>query len=82
MSRPSRIFSDETHQDMDSSDSDREEATSDPSRVFSDEIHATLRSLYERGMTGWGKKHSVSLNIAKDTTGLNLSQIKVGLEVC
>ena len=67
---------------MDSSASDEEvEATSahNPSRIFSEEVHQTLNSLYARGMTGWGKKHSMCLNIARERTGLTLSQIKVRL---
>ena len=62
---------------MDSSDEEEVEAHN-PSRIFSEEVHQTLSSLYARGMTGWGKKHSVCLNIARDRTGLTLSQIKVG----
>ena len=67
---------------MDSSDSsgDREaEAfrSRKSSRVFSDQVRKIFSSLYARGMTGRGKKHSVCLNIARERIGLSLSQIKV-----
>lgn len=48
-----------------------------PSRVFSKEVQECLRSLYAQGMTGWGKKHAVFLDVAKEKTGLKLSQIQV-----
>ena len=48
-----------------------------PPGSFSEEVHQILRSLYVRGMVGWGKKHSTNLNIAMARTGLNLSHIKV-----
>ena len=47
---------------------------------FSAEVVSTLQSLYKRGMTGWGKKHSSSLEVAVRSTGLNLGQVKVSGE--
>ena len=31
---------------------------------FGDETQQVLKSLYKRGMTGWGKKHSAFLDLA------------------
>ena len=44
---------------------------------FNDETQQVLTSLYRRGMTGWGKKHSAFLDLANDKTGLTLPQIQV-----
>ena len=58
------------------------EAQAGNPRVLSAEVHETLNALYASGMTGWGKRHSVCLNIAKERTGLRLPQIKVGAFGC
>ena len=47
---------------------------------FSAEVVSALQSLYKRGMTGWGKKHSSSLEVVVRSTGLNLGQVKVSGE--
>lgn len=44
---------------------------------FSPEVVAVLQSLYRRGMTGWGKRHSQDIESAVASTGLQLSQVKV-----
>ena len=44
---------------------------------FSTEVVSVLQSLYRRGMTGWGKNHSDSLEAAMRSTGLDLEQVKV-----
>jgi len=44
---------------------------------FNDETQRVLTSLYRRGMTGWGKRHSAFLDLANDKTGLTLPQIQV-----
>ena len=41
------------------------------------EVVAVLESLYRKGMTGWGKKHSTDIEAAISSTGLHLTQIKV-----
>ena len=46
-------------------------------KPFSPHVVAVLQSLYQRGMTGWGIKHSEDLESAVKSTGLNLSQVKV-----
>lgn len=38
---------------------------------------SVLNSLYCKGMTGWGVKHSVAIDVALHSTGLSLSQLKV-----
>ena len=48
-------------------------------RAFSPEVVAVLESLYQKGMTGWGQKHSRDLESAVESTGLNLSQVKVSV---
>ena len=47
---------------------------------FSTEVVSALQSVYKRGMTGWGKKHSSSLEVALRSIGLNLGQVKVSGE--
>ena len=44
---------------------------------FTPEVVAVLQSLYRRGMTGWGKRHSLDIESAVASTGLQLSQVKV-----
>ena len=46
---------------------------------FGDETQQVLKSLYKRGMTGWGKKHSAFLDLAAGKTGLTQPQIQVCL---
>ena len=46
-------------------------------KPFSPKVVAVLQSLYQRGMTGWGIKHSKDLESAVKSTGLNHSQVKV-----
>ena len=46
-------------------------------KPFSSHVVTVLQSLYKRGMTGWGIKHSEDLESAVKSTGLNLSQVKV-----
>ena len=46
-------------------------------KPFSKEVAAVLESLYSRGMTGWGKKHSGDIETAIASTGLQLTQVKV-----
>ena len=46
---------------------------------FSDDTQQVLKSLYKRGMTGWGKKHSAFLDLAAGRTGLTQPQIQVCL---
>ena len=45
---------------------------------FSEAVKQTLLSLYSRGMIGWGKQKANLIDIAKEETGLDLGQIKVG----
>ena len=40
-------------------------------------LQQSLKSLYERGMIGWGKKHAAAVVIAMETTGLTENQVKV-----
>ena len=47
------------------------------SHLFSAEATRILEDLYTRGMTGWGRVHSVAVDDALSRTGLELSQIKV-----
>ena len=47
---------------------------------FNDETQQVLTSLYRRGMTGWGKKHSAFLDLANDKTGLTLPRAQI--QVC
>ena len=57
-----------------------EDDTSRPSqsgKPFSKEAGAVLESLYRRGMTGWGRKHSQDIESAVASSGLQLSQVKV-----
>ena len=44
---------------------------------FPKDVVAVLDSFYERGMTGWGQKHSSSLDEVMEITGLSNSQLKV-----
>ena len=46
-------------------------------RPYPEHVGRILESLYKSGMTGWGAKHSVNLDQAVRSTGLNLSQVKV-----
>jgi len=54
-----------------------EQAIKKPSGIFSREVTQKLESLYDRGMTGWGKAHDSIINVALTSTGLTLSQLKV-----
>ena len=44
---------------------------------FSDETLAVLKSLYKKGMIGWGRSHADEIKAAVATTGLQLNQVKV-----
>ena len=46
-------------------------------KPFSPQVVAVLQFLYQRGMTGWGIKHSKTLESAVNSAGLNHSQVKV-----
>ena len=48
-----------------------------PSKPFPEEVATVLESLYIRGMTGWGKRHSRDIESAIASTGLQLTQVKV-----
>ena len=41
------------------------------------EVSALVESLYVRGMTGWGKRHSRDIESAIASTALQLTQVKV-----
>ena len=64
---------------------DEEYAASDNSAVpvvkptgkFSDETLAVLKSLYKKGMVGWGRSHADQVKEAVSITGLQLDQVKV-----
>ena len=43
---------------------------------FSPTITTKLESLYNRGMTGWGKKHDSDIKVALACTGLTILQLK------
>ena len=63
--------------------SDYEEPSEPPTiqvsggQTFPPKVSGILEMLYQRGMTGWGKKHSAEVRFAMTSTGLKLSQIKV-----
>ena len=44
---------------------------------FSDETLAVLKSLYKKGMVGWGRSHADEIKEAVAVTGLQLDQVKV-----
>lgn len=46
-------------------------------RPFPKHISNVLESMYNRGMTGWGSKHSEAVDEALESTGLNIEQLKV-----
>ena len=48
-----------------------------PGKPFPRPLQQSLKSLYERGMIGWGKKHAAAVVIAMETTGLTENQVKV-----
>ena len=44
---------------------------------FPKRVTEMLENLYSRGMTGWGKSHSATVEVAVSSTGLTLPQVKV-----
>ena len=48
-----------------------------PGHPFPKDVIKVLESLYSRGMTGWGARHSNAIDVALQSTGLDLSQLKV-----
>lgn len=44
---------------------------------FTDGTVAVLKSLYRKGMIGWGRKHADDIQAAIAGTGLKLDQVKV-----
>ena len=48
-----------------------------PGKPFPKLVQQSLKSLYERGMIGWGRKHAAAVVIAMKTTGLTENQVKV-----
>ena len=48
-----------------------------PGKPFPEEVATVLESLYIRGMTGWGKRHSRDIESAITSTGLQITQVKV-----
>ena len=50
-----------------------------PGKPFPTPVQQSLKSLYEREMIGWGKKHAAAVVIAMETTDLTENQVKVCL---
>ena len=48
-------------------------------KPFPKPVQQSWKSLYERGMIGWGRKHAAAVVIAMETTGLTENQVKVCL---
>ena len=48
-------------------------------RPYPEHVSEVLESLYNSGMTGWGSKHSATLEMAVQSTGLKLSQVTVSV---
>ena len=48
-----------------------------PGKPFPKLVQQLLKSLYERGMIGWGRKHAAAVVVAMETTGLTENQVKV-----
>ena len=60
-------------------EADPNTSTIRPGTQFPEHVKAVLESLYHRGMTGWGARHSGSFDEAVKSTGLNDSQVKVAI---
>ena len=58
-------------------EADHQDDKSSRCKPFPDSVNRTLYSLYQRGMTGWGKKKESFIHIATENTGLSVSQIQV-----
>ena len=48
-----------------------------PGKPFPKPVQQSLKSLYQKGMIGWGKKHAAAVVIAMESTGLTENQVKV-----
>ena len=48
-----------------------------PGQPFPKRVQSILDTMYRRGMTGWGAKHSAAINMTLQSTGLSLEQLKV-----
>ena len=56
---------------------DNKSFISRPGHPFPKKVQSILESLYNKGMTGWGAKHTAAIEVAIQSTGLSDAQIKV-----